>query len=133
MYRAQYAQKTAVHMYFAQQPVTAVVEMIIAEGAEPEQAKELAKTYYLDYAFLRRTASLRQHKQAGMYRTIGLVFVLGSFVLSSLTYLLFDDEQGSFIAYYGLLAFGVLALGKGMLDKRQAEAQLQQLQEQESA
>ena len=133
MYRAQYAQKTAVQIYLSQQPRSAVVEMILAEGAPPEQAEELAKKYYLDYLFLRQTESQRQRKQAGMYRLIGLVFILGSFVLSCLTYLLLDDEQGSFIGYYGLLAFGMLALGKGLLDKRQAETTLQQLQEQQNS
>lgn len=129
MYRAKYAQQAAVRMYYNQESVEAVVQMVVAEGATPEEAEGLARKYYASYLFVRTTASQAKRKTANMLIPIGAVVAVGSVVLSCLMYLLIDDEKGSFIGYYGLLAIGLIALIKGLVDKRQAEVELQQLQE----
>ena len=103
--------------------------MVVAEGAAPEEAEALAREYYASYLFVRTTASRAKRKTANMLIPIGAVVAAGSVALSCLMYLLIDDEAGSFIGYYGLLAAGLIALFKGVVDKRQAEAELKQVQD----
>ncbi|MDB5270776.1 MAG: hypothetical protein JWP58_3816 [Hymenobacter sp.] len=116
MYRAKYAQQAAVRMYYDQQPVAAVAQMVVAEGAAPEEAEALAREYYASYLFVRTTASRAKRKTANMLIPIGAVVAAGSVSLSFLMYLLIDDG-------------GLIALFKGVVDKRQAEAELKQVQE----
>ncbi len=130
MYRAQYAEKAALRMYHEQQPLAAVAQMVVAEGASPEEAAALAREYYAGYLFVRKTGIQAKRKTANMLIPIGAVLAVGSLALSVLMYLIIDDEQGSYISYYGLLAAGLIALTKGLLDKRQAEAELLHLQQQ---
>ena len=132
MYREKYAKKAAISLYRQGKPLTDVVQLLVEEGALPEQAPTLAHQYYQTYALLRIEDSKWKRKQASMYRTIGLVFIVGSIALSLLSYLLIDGG-GAFIGYYGVLAFGLLALIKGVLDARTAETELQQAQEAFSA
>jgi UDP-N-acetylmuramyl pentapeptide phosphotransferase/UDP-N-acetylglucosamine-1-phosphate transferase len=128
MYREKYAKSTAINLFRQGKPLTEVVQMLVVEGASPEQATPLAHKYYQTYALLRVEDSKRKRKQAGMFKTIGLVFTLGSLVLSILSYLLIDDG-GSFIGYYGVLGFGLLLWLKGVLDTRAAATELQQAQQ----
>jgi len=133
MYQAKHAQTTAVNMYLMRQPHAAVVKMIVAEGGPPEQADELAREYFADYLFLCTTANQRTQRKAARYRTIGFASVLGGFVLACLTYLASEDGKESLFFNYLLIAFRFLAIGKSLLDERQVEATLLQLQQQERA
>jgi hypothetical protein len=125
MYREKYGRQTAAAMYRVNKPTEEVAQMLLAEGAAPEQAAELAHTYYQQHLSRGIIASKKRLKEARMYQTVGLVLAGSSLFLSFLTYLLLDDG-GSFIGFYGLLAVGLLALTKGRLDKRSAAAALKQ-------
>jgi hypothetical protein len=125
MYRETYGRQTAAVMYLAQQSALEVSQMLLAEGATPDQAAELAQTYYQQHLFRLELANQKKLKESGMYRLVGIVLIAGSIFLSFLFYLLIDDG-GSFVAYYGAFFSGVLALGKGILDKRHAQAALNQ-------
>lgn len=125
MYREKYGRKTALAMYAQAQPRVAIEKMLVEEGASPDQAISLADKYYQSHLLMQIEDARRQQKQAGMYITVGVVFAVGSVVLSCLSYLLIDDG-GSYIAYYGVLAFGVLAIIKGVVDKQRANRTGQQ-------
>jgi|GEM_PF-6099961 len=132
MYRERYAQKTAVAMYYAQRPYEEVLDMILAEGAPEAQAAALAKTYYQDYLSLCTANSKQKRKAAGMFLTVGIVFVAGSVLLSFLMYLLIDDGH-SFIGFYGVMLLGLGAIVKGLLDQRAAEKELDMVQSKQQA
>jgi hypothetical protein len=125
MYREKYGKKTAASMFAQGHSKAEVERMLVEEGAIPEQVAALATKYYKTHILLRADASRRRQKQAGMFITVGIVFAVGSLLLSALTYLLIDDGQ-SFVAYYGILAFGLMAIVKGVLDKRSALTELNQ-------
>jgi hypothetical protein len=125
MYREKYGRQTAAAMYQVNKPVAGVAQMLLAEGATAEQAPALAQTYYQQHLSRGILATKKKLKEASMYQIVGVVLAGGSLFLSFLTYLLLDDG-GSFIGFYGLLTVGLLALLKGRLDKRSAEAALKQ-------
>jgi hypothetical protein len=127
MYRATYAHKTAVKLYSQGKSQAEVENMLRAEGAPDDQVDALARTYFEDYQMLRVEAARAKRKRASQFVTIGAVLVGGGVFLSFMTYLLIDNEEGSFVGFYGVIGAGLFALVKGLLDKRQAEAQLQQL------
>jgi hypothetical protein len=128
MYREKYGKKTALIMYAQEKPRATVENMLVEEGASPEQVPGLAAKYYQTYLLMQIEDGRRQQKQAGMYITVGVVFAVGSIVLSGLSYLLIDDG-GSYVAYYGVLAFGILAIVKGITDKQRAVKVGQQAQQ----
>jgi hypothetical protein len=125
MNRENYGRQTAAGMYLAQKSVLEVSQMLLAEGVAPDQAAELAQTYYQQHLFRRELANKKKLKESGMYRLVGMVLIAGSIFVSFLFYLVIDDGN-SFIAYYGAFFSGLLALGKGIVDKRTAKAALKQ-------
>ena len=123
MYREQYGRQTAAAMYQVGRPFEEVAQMLAAEGATAEQAGELADTYYQQYRYRQVIANKKKLKESKIYRLVGLVFVVGSLLLSFLTYLLIGDGQ-SFLVYYGLISIGSIASAKGLLDEKAAKAAL---------
>lgn len=125
MYRENYGRQTAATMYLAQKPTAEVQQMLVAEGATPEQAEELAQTYYKQHLFRLYQAAKKKVETSRMYQLSGMVLIAASIFLSFVSYVMID-YQGSFIAFYGLAIWGVIALVKGTLDRRNAEQALEQ-------
>ncbi|RSK24167.1 hypothetical protein [Hymenobacter metallilatus] len=124
MYREKYAQKQAIHLYTIGQSCQQVQEMLLLEGAAPEQAAPLALKYQKLQRLLATEDARKQLKTAGMLRTIGSVFAGGGIMLSLLSLVYLTNHV---VLYYGLIGLGVGLIIKSALDKKAAEKMLQQL------
>lgn len=113
-YREQYAKREAIQMYARGQEKDAVVAMLKQEGAG-EAADTLADTYKDDLSIIQQHHSRQTQKSAGMYRTVGIVFLAGALGYGLLTYWAYGN--GSFVALSGLAILGAAALIKGLADK----------------
>jgi hypothetical protein len=113
-YREHYAKREAMNMYARGQEKEAVVSMLKQEGAG-DAADSLAESYRNDFAIIRQHQSRQNEKSAGMYRTVGAVFLAGALGYGLLTYWAYGN--GSFVALSGLTFLGIAALVKGYTDK----------------
>ena len=113
-YREQYAKREAIQMYARGQAKEAVVVMLKQEGAG-DAADSLADSYKNDFAVIQQHQNRQTQKSAGMYRTVGIVFLAGALAYGLLTYWAYGN--GSFVALSGLTIMGAAALIKGLSDK----------------
>jgi hypothetical protein len=113
-YREQYAKRAAIQMYARGQAKEAVVVMLKQEGAG-DAAETLADSYEEDFAIIKQHQSRQTQKSAGMYRTVGIVFLAGAVAYGLLTYWAYGN--GSFVGLSGLAILGAAALIKGLADK----------------
>ena len=113
-YRESYAKKKAVQMYWLNQSREAVMAMLVEEGAG-EQASSLADDYYRSYEFIKSEQAKQKRKAAGMYLTIGVVFLVAGLGFMVVTY--YGLNQTSFTAPIGILMVGAVAIIKGLIDR----------------
>ena len=113
-YREQYARREAIQMYARGQEKAAVVVMLQQEGAGAA-ADTLADSYKNDFAVLQQHQSRQIQKSAGVYRTVGIVFLVGALGYGLLTYWAYGN--GNFVVPSGLTIIGAIALIKGLADK----------------
>jgi hypothetical protein len=121
MYREKYAQKRAIQLFTAGRGPE-VLPMLLEEGAAPDQAEQLALQYQTMQRLLAAEDARKKRKAAQMLITIGAVFMVGSVVLSLLSWLFLD---GRYVVYIGILLFGAGLLVKGTLEKQAADKLLQ--------
>lgn len=114
-YREAYAKKRAIEMFWQNSDRAAVVEMLQAEGVGARSAA-LAEEYYRSYQFIRGEQEKQKRKAAGLYLTVGLVFLAAALGFALLTYFVFDGA-GS-VVLTGLLLAGVAATIKGLVDNK---------------
>jgi hypothetical protein len=114
-YREHYAKREAMNMYARGQEKDAIVAMLQQEGAG-NTAEALADSYKEDFAIIQQHQSRQTQKSAGMYRTVGIVFLAGALGYGLLTYWAYGN--GSFVALSGLTLLGIAALVKGLADKK---------------
>jgi hypothetical protein len=114
-YREQYAKREAIHMYARGQDKEEVIAMLKLEGAG-ESAAEFADAYLEDFSFIKQHQSKKIQKSAGIYRTVGTVFLAGTLAYGLLTYWALGN--GSYVLLTGLAIAGIGFLIKGLVDQR---------------
>ncbi|GAA4385619.1 hypothetical protein GCM10023186_29170 [Hymenobacter koreensis] len=107
-------------MYSANQSRQQVEQMLVSEGADCENAPQLALSYYKDYLYLALEEQKKRRKKADGQIVAGTIIMLCSVALTLIVY--WGLNGNDLLVYYGATVCGIALLIKGITEKNAANS-----------